>query len=277
MTRATIELPSATFSVHAPVEVLEALCRFYPQSRQGPTGSRPALDFDIHAGTADWTLRRAGQVVGSFSDPIQALLALEFEIETHVAAAGSEHIAFHAGGVATANGAWLIAGNPDTGKTSTTFHLLELGQVFLCEEVALYEPATRRLFPHLQTLSVERGFLKDFESSFPIENGEIFALNDHVTRFLPQRVSDTPRVVEAVLLPRFRPGAGAAIQHLTAESVLAEFLGYCFAPQHGEEALFDAVIDLLETAKIYRLTYGYARQARDLLAHLLRSPVLTRQ
>jgi hypothetical protein len=210
-------------------------------------------------------------------DPIQALLALEFEIETHVAAVGSEQIAFHAGGVVTANGAWLIAGNPDTGKTSTTFHLLELDQEFLCEEVALYEPATRRLFPHLQTLSVEHGFLKDFEASFPIKSGELFALNDHVTRFLPRRVCDSPSVVDAVLLPRFRPEARAAIEPLTAESVLAEFLGYCFAPQHGEEALFDAVIDLLETAKVYRLTYAHARQARDLLTQLLGSPVLARQ
>jgi len=36
--------------------------------------------------------------------------------------------------------ACVIAGDPDTGKTTTTFNLIEMGQIFLCEEVVPVNP-----------------------------------------------------------------------------------------------------------------------------------------
>ena len=269
MSRVTISLASADFSVRAPREVLDSLHLFYPHSIREGCPEQSAANFVILTENDKWALFRDDRALGTFSDPMYALLALEFEIESVVAGSGKEFLALHAGGVATASGAWLVAGHPDTGKTSSTFQLLELGQAFLCEEIALYERATRRVLPHLQTLSMEQGFLDDYQSTLDVTCGRLVPIDSHITRFIPERVADSPATLHTVLLPRYRPGTTPTISEQSADSVLTEFLGYCFPPRNGEEDLIDAAIELLDTARLIRITYGSASDARDLLAELL--------
>ena len=273
MTQVDLVLPGYVCSVSAPSRVIDALEYFYPLSlgqrsdRDHPTPS--AEQFRIVEEARGWSLLQGDVRKGTFAEAVHALLALEYEIERSVIDIDDGRFAFHAGAVETAVGAWLIAGDPDTGKTSSTFQLLQLGQSFLCEEVSLYDPSAHAIHPYPQTLALERRYIDRFKEVFPVDEGALWTLDDSVVRFIPDRFSRAPVRLHSLLLPRYRPGAPSRVDELGSQDVLTEFLGYCFRPSAGNERLFDGAIALLEKTRLLRVTYGSLAAARDLYRGLL--------
>ena len=268
-----LTLPTAEFSISAPAEILNLLRIFYPHSLSPQPIDGTLPHFSLLPDADVWHLEYNGSSLGAFARPSAALLALEYRIETDVAGVDDGRIAIHAGAVATTNGAWLLAGDPDSGKTSSTFQLLELGQSFLCEEIAIYDPVRREVHPYLQTLSLNRRYVDLYRSSRSVEAGSVHELDENLSRYLPHRVETSPQRLSALLLPRYRPHAIAGIEELPAAEALTEVLGYCFQPSAGEERLFDALIDLLDTVTVLRVTYRDMAEARDLYSGLLTAPL----
>lgn len=274
MSGARLELPGYSCYIEADSGVLDVLEQFYPRSLTATHHPKPTEETFaiVHSGSG-WELQRDGEPTGTFQTVGYAALALENQVETEVTAADSGLLALHAGAVATSRGAWLIAGDPDSGKTSSTFQCLQLGQGFLCEEVALYDPGSHTVTPYPQTLALEARFVERFERHFPVVNGRLWPLDSTIVRFVPEKAPTEPVGVDSLLLPRYSPGKAPRVESLTPPDVLTELLGYCFEPTAtGEEYLFDAMIALLSKTRVLRLTYGDLRAAREIYRSLLADP-----
>ena len=271
LVRDTLALPGREFVIESPAEAFELFRRFYPHSWKG--GAVGPADLSLAADGDHWHLRHGDKTTGPLTGALQAVFALEYEIETTLVARCRDRIALHAGGVAVAGRAHLIAGHPDTGKTTSTFQLVELGHSFLCEEIALVDPDTLAVEPHLRTLGLDACYLDEFARKYPIERGEVDWLDNRLARYLPQRVRLEPARLETVFLPRFRPGRGSYVEELDPGDVLPEILGYCFAPNVEEEVFFARVIRVLESCRIVRIQFDGVATARDLWKRLLPSGV----
>lgn len=265
--RDTLVLPGRDFVIETPAEAFELFRRFYPHSWKGaavgPAEVALAVDGDR------WQLQHGDRASGPLTGLLQAVFALEHAIESTLIADCRDRIALHAGGVVVAGRAHLVAGYPDAGKTTSTFQLLELGHGFLCEEIALVEPHTLAVAPHLRTLGLDNRYLDEYARAWRIERGEVHRLDDQLARYLPDRVCLEPARLETLFLPRFRPGERPRVEELDAAEVLPELLGYCFAPAVEEELLFDRVIAMLGSCRVVRVQFDGIATARALWERLL--------
>ena len=265
-------MPLLDVVVTTPAELATTVAVFYPRAVRDPGDRSPSRVYTIRPAGGRWSLLKDTAVAGDYATPVQALFAMEYDIETTVVAGRGDLIAFHAGAVRAGDAACLILGNPDAGKTTTTFNLVERGHSFLCEEVALVHPVTQHVEPFPQSLALGRDFLESTVARFPVRHGTILPLDDRFARYVPERVTTSLARVERLLLPRYAPDDEAGAFPLQPAEALTELLGYCFPPNHGEERLFDAVIALLEACQVERLCYGNVSQARRLLDELFPPP-----
>lgn len=198
------------------------------------------------------------------------MLVLEEAIERKVIADAKRLLALHGGAVATPVGACLLLGDSDSGKSSTTFQLLELGAGFLCEEISLCEPETWQVVPYPQTLTLSDSLLSEFTADLE-PRGQLHRLLPGIVRYRPDQlpdVGDRSEPIERVLLPRFRAGVPTNLDPLSPDSALTEVLGYAFPPNVDTEVQFDRMIALLERVETLRFTYSSASTARAALAEL---------
>ncbi|MDX1503695.1 MAG: hypothetical protein R3325_15155 [Thermoanaerobaculia bacterium] len=267
MTRAVLSFPTAAISLVAPPEVLAEVEALYPGA---PTKRRfPAEEstLSVTAGEGRYRLETTPGPPRRFRTAADAALALALEIERLVLARRGDRPALHAGGVEVDGGAWLLAGRAESGKTSTTFQLAELGCPLLCEEIAILDPENRVL-PFPQALRLEPDFVEEARRDGP-PRGELTAGPDRLLRYRPPRRARAPRPLTALLLPRYRPSEPPRLaRREPAESIL-ELLGHCFEPLADEEPLFDRILTLAHSTPIHELVYPDAGSARRLLLELL--------
>lgn len=265
-----VALPGVDVLVVTPEEVADTVAAFYPRSaRAAPGRSASTHEYTLVTAGDRWALSKNGSPAGDYATPAQALLAMEYELETVVVARRGDRIAMHAGAVVVGRGACVIPGNPDSGKTTTTFNLVELGHAFLCEEIALVHPATHVVEPFAQSLTLGRSFLEATLAELPATGGTVVPLDDRFARYVPARIADEGVRVDRLLVPRYEPGTPGRVDELEPGDALTEILGYCFEPNRGEERLFDSVIGLVAACRVERLCYGSVEQARERLARLL--------
>lgn len=256
-------------AVELPGEAVGALRQLFPAARETSVREGAAVAFRIEPAGEVWRLLVDGAEAGDFAGPALALLAAEHRMTPVVAAAGRGRIAFHAGAVAAAGAASLVAGPPEAGKSSTTVQLLELGHAFVADEVAVVEAASGRVLPYPRTPALGSGFAAGLRRAGP-RHGELVEPAPGVWRYLPRRLETTARPVASLLLPRYRPGAATRVEELDPGDALTEVAGCCFEPPGGaDEGFFDALIALVEGWTIRRLDYGGAAAAREALARIL--------
>ena len=267
LVRDTLALPGRDFVIESPAEALELFRRFYPHSWKG--GAAGAVDFALTAEGDRWLLRHGEGTTGPLTGPRQAAFALEYEVETRLVAECRDRIALHAGGGEAAGRAHLVAGDPDAGKSTSTLQLVELGHRFLCEEIALVDPTTLAVEPHLRTLVLDTAYLDEFTAERPIERGTVERLDDRLARYSPLRVRREPARLATIFLPRFRRDRGRHVEVIDPADALPEMLGYCFAPNMDEELFFDSMIHLLQSCRIVRVEFDGIPTARELWRELL--------
>ena len=267
LVRDTLTLPGREFVIESPAEAFELFRRFYPSSWKG--GATGPADLSLTADGDHWHLHHGGLSTGPLTGALQAALALEHEVEKSLIARCGDRIALHAGGVEAGGRAHLVAGDPDAGKTTATLQLVELGHSFLCEEVALIDPETLAVEPHLRALGLDAGHLERIARQQPLEHGAVDRLGDRLARYRPHRVRLEPAPLATVFLPRCRPGHQPLASELDPADALPEILGYCFAPTVDEERFFDRVIRMLESCRIVRVQFDGVAAARRLWQRLL--------
>lgn len=184
-----LAFPCFALSLTAPEEVLEIVDLCYPYSREDAASVEPDLRYEVRHESRRYVLvTSASEVLGS---PLEVAFSLEAKIESALIDRARDQIPAHAGGVARNGRAWILAGDPNAGKTTTTFHLVEAGFSFVCEEIAIIDSTTHHLHPFLQTPSLDGRYLerrgqRPGNSGTP-RHGRFERLNEFVTRYLPDR------------------------------------------------------------------------------------------
>lgn len=238
-----------------------------PRHRVSVTGG--GADFEVRWSSAEDGLVETRRLQSAEA----AMLVLQEAVERWVIAEASKFMALHGGAVSTRAGACLILGNSGSGKSSTTFQLLELGARFLCEEITLCDPESWRVHPYLQTLSLSTPLFDEFEAALDAGLALRGRRRDMppVVRYRPPTLpaaSAPGPAVGRILLPRYRAGDPTRVEPVPPEEALTEVLGYCFPPNVDAEAQFDRMIALVERAEILRFVYPSAGEARSALAEL---------
>ena len=270
LVRDTLRLAGHDYVIESPAEALEIFRRLYPRAWRG--GARGPADFSLAVEGERWLLRHGGETRGPLRGALEAAYALEHEVESGLVAGSGGRIALHAGGIEEAGRAHLVAGDPDSGKTTSTLLLVELGHRFLCEEVALIDPDSLAVEPHPRSLGLDRRFLDELARRRPLERGRVDRLDDHHARYAPHSPCLEPARLATIFIPRLRPGRTPGVEEVDPAQALPEILGYCFPPTAEPEEFFDRVIRMLESCRVARVRFDSVETASSLWRQLLPPP-----
>ena len=269
MGRITLAYPRVTITVDAPDAVEPALREnFRFTLTDAPTAPVTHAYAIVPVGD-HWQLVRDGQAGERAATAIDAMFALEEDIENALIARLGPWIGLHAGAVALDGQAIVTLGLPDTGKTSSTFQLVELGLELVSEEVTPVDPETWCVQPFPSTLTLSRGYAETFAAHYPVTRGRLHYHDAAMARYQPAHVRSTPADVRMLLYPRYDPIGDVRLEVLTAADVLTETLRYCYAPHTRDEVLYDHVIGLLERCHLFRLHTRDVMSARTLLGRVV--------
>ncbi len=265
-----LTFPRMTISLAAPEEIQEKVSLFYPFNIQKEKPSTFTHEYRIESEGETWELQKDEEHFESAGNALEAVARLEYDLETTIVRECGNWLAIHAGCVDVKDQACLIVGNPDTGKTTTTFHLVEMGQKFMCEEIAFLDAETREVHPYLQTLSLESSFMDVVKPHFPLERGFVSPLNPSLVRYTPENIRKDPLNLSTILVPKRDADAEPEIIPLKPSECLTEFLSYCFEPNVDMEELVDSVIKVLEECLIFRIVFGDSVDCRKILIRLFK-------
>ena len=260
--------PRMNLSLTAGEEVLEKTFVFFPFNTEEKKPPSLAHAYRVKREGKKWVVSKDGNVLDRRGSDWEAVFVLEYDIETSVLEHRRDWLAIHAGAVADEGEACLVAGNPDSGKTTVTFHLVEMGWRFMCEEITFVDTQTREVHPYLQTLSLESRFIDAVKADLPITGGKIQAVNPSLVRYSPNMIQRKPMKLGTICVPKRDPEAKAEVIPLSPGAFLTEFMGYCFEPKAGMEDLLDRAIRLLEECRIYRVVYSDVDDCRKILLGL---------
>lgn len=261
-----LTFPRLSVAVEAPDEVLDGLELFYPRSVVDASPPRVDFEYVLRRQDSVWSLYRDEVFISTYYDEELALLGLEFNLEGAILAKADDLVALHAGAAVVDGRACLIVGNADSGKTTTTFNLVELGHAFLCEEISLVEPETWRVQPFLQTPSLSAAVVREAERSFPVERGVLSPMGPSLYRYCPHDFCERPTPAGTILIPHYDLDASPGLTDVSPGEALTEVLGYCFEPNRDEEYLFDRMIAFLGNCQVVRMRYNSMSTARQILS-----------
>ena len=263
-----LSFPRLQISVTVPDEISADIQEGFFHSISPGTNLPPQHEYVIESTSNGLNLLKDGQPTGQFGASVDIVCRLEEAIENTLIHAIGDWVGFHAGAVMIGESACVIPGNPDTGKTTTTFNLIEMGHTFLCEEVSPVDPETLLVHPYPQVLTIEGTYAEKYRSRYPVINGELKMQDSQMARYCPYAAGSDPVPLKTILIPAYDPSGTPGIEELSPGEVFTELLGYCFPPNTGEENLFDSVIRICEEAEIFRLRTNSIQSMRELLKEL---------
>jgi hypothetical protein len=264
-----LEHPRLTVSLDVPDPLIGVFARNFAFALAGGLPSRVDEAYRVLPGDGVPHLFRGDALLGRFADLHDLVFALEEDIENALLARAGDWMALHAGAAVLRDAAIVIVGRPDTGKTTTTFQLVELGLELLCEEIAAVDPRTLAVQPFPQVLTLSRAYAEAFRARFPVVGGALSVPTASVARYAAHRVRRRPAPARVVLFPAFDPSREPALARATPGEVLTELLGHCFPPAGGDERLYDDVIRLAERCRLIRLFSNGIEATRSLLGEVL--------
>lgn len=263
-----LSFPRLDISLTAPDKIMPDIQAAFIHSIRPGTNLSPRHKYVIESTPSGFGLLKDGQSVQQFASCLDLICRLEEDIENTLIRSIGDWVGFHAGAVMIGDAACVIAGNPDTGKTTTTFNLVEMGQVFLCEEVTPVDPETLLVYPYPQVLTFEGVYAEKYQFLYPVQNGELRILDSQMARYRPYAVGSDPAPLKTILMPAYDTSQTPGIEYLSPGEVFTELLGYSFPPNRDDEHLFDSVIRICEAAEIFRLRTSSLQSMRKLLKEL---------
>ncbi len=263
-----LSFPRLNISLTVPDEIVADIQAVFLHSINPDTNLPPQHEYVIESTSNGLNLLKDGQPTGQFGASVDIICRLEEDIEITLTQTIDNWVGFHAGAVMIGDSACIIPGNPDTGKTTTTFNLIEMGHTFLCEEVAPVDPETFLVYPYPQVLTLSRIYAEKHLSLYPVINGELKILDSLMARYRPYAAGSDPVPLKTILIPAYAPSEKQGIEELSSEEVFTELLGYCFPPNTDDEHLFDSVIRICDEAEIFRLRTNSLQSMRELLKEL---------
>lgn len=269
MTSLHLEFPRLRVTVLVP-ETLEAATRavFLHVLTDGVLANADHV-YEARPEGAGWTLLRDGRRGETYPTGVELLFALEEDIENALIARLEGWIGFHAGAVAHGDHAVVTVGLSDTGKTSSTFQLIELGLDLIAEEVTPVDPMTLAVHPFPQVLTMSRRYAETFAALHPVRRGTLVYHDALMARYHPRQVRRTPVQIHTLLFPKYDPACHPRLEPVSPGDVLAEVLRYCFPPVGSDEQLYDHVIRVLQHCHLWRVHSRDVASARTLLGSMV--------
>ncbi len=260
--------PRLNISLTAPDEIISDIQAAFLHSISPDTNLPLRHEYVIASTSNGLSLFKDGQPARQFGSRLDLICRLEEDIENTLIRSIGAWVGFHAGAVMIGDSACVIAGNPDTGKTTTTFNLIEIGYTFLCEEITPVDPETFLVYPYPQVLGLEGTYAEKYLSLYPVQNGEFTIPDSQMVRYRPHTAGSEPVPLKTILMPAYDPFQKPGIEELAPDEAFTELLGYCFPPNRDDEHLFDSVIRICEEAEIFRLRTNSLQSMRELLKEL---------
>ena len=183
---------------------------------------------------------------------------LECQLNLFLGEAVTDRYLLHAGAVAIQGAGIILAGPPDSGKTSLTMALLLKGYSYLSDELAVVDPITRELHPYPKPLSIRdpslfpeldwrRCLYPEPEAGEP---GAVWYI--HPEDFTATPISE-PVPVRYVIFPKYDPTAAPHLQQLSkgraAWQLMENSLNICRLGKDGLRLL----AELVEGAQCFSL------------------------
>lgn len=263
-----LSFPRLNISLTAPHEIMADIQTAFFHSICPETHLSLRHEYAIKSTPNGLVLLKDGQLTGNFGSCFDLICRLEEDIENTLIRSMGNWVGFHAGAVMIGDTACVIAGNPDTGKTTTTFNLIEMGHTFLCEEVSPVDPETLLVYPYPQVLTLDGTCAERYRSRYPVQKGSLKIFDSRMARYHPYVAGSDPVPLKTLLIPAYDPSQTPGIEKLSPDEVFTELLGYCFPPNTDDEHLFDSVIRICEAAEIFRLRTNSLQSMRELLKKL---------
>lgn len=264
-----LEYPKLSVSLSVPDDAADGFRANFANALVSAPPPIVHLKFLVRRLNAGVALERNGIAVGVFPDATALMFALEEDLENSLIGRLDGWIGLHAGAVALPDLAIVTVGHPDTGKTTTTFQLVELGLELLCEEVTPIDPAAVRVHPFPGVLTLDRRYAEAFRSRYPVTRGAITYHGAEMARYTARHVRKEAVPLGAMLFPAFDPSCRPKLEVLSPAEVLTDIFQYCFAPTVDDEQLYDSVIRVIERCRLFRMHTRDIESARGLLVELL--------
>lgn len=264
-----LEYPKLAVSLSLPDDVVEGFRTNFASALVSAAPATVHREFLVRRLKAGVVLESSGTVLGIFPTATELMFALEENLENALIERLDGWIGLHAGAVALPEIAIVTIGHPDTGKTTTTFQLVELGLELLCEEVTPVDPSTIRVHPFPGTLTLDRRYAEAFASRYPVTRGALTYHGTEMARYAAGRVRKEAVPLGAMLFPAFDPSCRPRLEVLSPAEVLTDIFQYCFTPTMDDEQLYDSVIRVIERCRLFRMHTRDIESARGLLVELL--------
>ena len=221
-----------------------------------------------HGEEGPYVLERRGLPSLTAPDIGTLLFHLEKDLTVTLQRLRPELLFLHAAALAHGDGAWLLAGDSGSGKSTTAWGLLHHGLRYLSDELSPIDLRTLRVLPYPHALCLKRRP----PEPYPLPPNAL-DLGDtlHVPAdALPGRVADGPCTVAGILFVRHRPGLSApALRPLSpAEACARLYVVTLNALAHPGDGL-DAVQHLAEQVPAYVLETGELAAACEHVGRLL--------
>jgi hypothetical protein len=269
MPRLTLSYPRLSVAVSASEAIVPLLRDNFRAALAPGDGDAVVHQYDAAWDGSRGVLCRDGDRLGEFADPTALMFALEEDLEVLLISRLGNWIGMHAGSVALQGRAIITVGHPDTGKTTTTMQLIELGLTMLSEEVTPIDPDLRLVHPFPHNLTLARHYAEAFSHLYPVTRGVLTYPGADMARYAPHATHGTPATPIAFLFPAYHPDHTPRLAEVSPADVLTELLQYCFAPHTGDEQLYDSVIRVVERCRVFRLQTNSIESARALLGSVI--------
>jgi hypothetical protein len=200
-----------------------------------------ATCYELHAEPGHYRLTVDGVILRESRDPEEPLEMLLWRIGEQTVAAERDRLFLHSGVVAAGDHAVLLPAASGSGKSTTTFGLVQSGLGYLSDEYAVLDPGSGRVGPFPRALTLKAGTRRAYpeieELAALVPSGAGSTLHVPPGRLRGPVVTDS-LPVGWVVFPRYRPGTSTTLRPLSKAETCVWLLRSTFRlDEHGTDAL----------------------------------------
>jgi len=201
-----------------------------------------------------------------------AYALLEWGMNWCVATQEMRFVIVHAAVLEKDGKAILFPAPPGSGKSTLTAWLAFNGWRLLSDEMALVQPGTQTVLPFVRPICLKNNSITLAKKWFPAANFSTIAKNTHkgdVVHLSPpalswQRNSDPAKIV-AIVFPKYNKDQTLTVTQLNHAQSFSALAENAFNFSLGGKVGFDTVVQLVETAQCYEVSYNNVEDLAEFL------------
>lgn len=229
-------------------------------ARMHSSSNMPSLgEVRIEAGSNRAKLLVDGRKVDEENRPIDLLRPLYREIVCRFIDRFPDLVWLHAGCAASNSGAIMLPGAWGRGKSTLVMELYDRGWSFLSDDIAPCDPIARKVNPFPATPRIRANIGKT------IPRERLGNLPKDSTPLDPTRVAPKPHAISMIVFPHYEAGAPPKLAPMSPGQAVGELLENCLSLAKNEDATIKQLCKMVEALPVYRLQFGAAAEAAELL------------